>query len=138
MLKASKGLKEPELKYYQHCQRFLKDKVMENGDMHIEHNRRPRTAHDTRDMILQFRSDYLGMHPSQTGSTLVARTVPLLDETVKYTGLNDEDSDLEDNKDNKLSNLKNIPKQIPLISRKTRRCLNCKKLLTKSFKTFKS
>jgi hypothetical protein len=29
------------------------------------------------------------MNPSQTGSTLIANTVPLLDEAIKFTGLYD-------------------------------------------------
>lgn len=83
-------------------------------------------------MVLQFRSDYLGMHKEQTGSTLVANTVPLLDETIKFTTLDEEESDGDDNKLSKI-----LPKPIPLIARKTRRCLHCKKLLTKSFRTFR-
>ena len=77
--KATKGLKDSDLKYYQHCQRFLKDKMMENGEVRVGINRNPRTANDTRDMVMQFRNEYLGMNASQTGSTLIANTVPLLD-----------------------------------------------------------
>lgn len=89
MGKVSKGFKENDLKYYQHCQKFLKEKSLENGEVKIDLNRRQRPANNTTDMILQFRNEYLGMNPSQTGSTLVAKTVPLLDENIQYSGLND-------------------------------------------------
>ena len=130
--KASKGLREPDLRLYQSCQRFFKEKIIENGEVRKELSRKPRTANDTKNMVMQFRADYLGLQASQAGSSILAPVHLSSDPELTFTTLDDEDEAEEDR------GARNLPKGLPLLARKTRRCLHCKKLLTKSFKTFKN
>ena len=114
MEKLSRGIKDSELRSYQSCQKYFRDRVTE--------------AERARDFSKkqQQRVSTVSLDSKLGSSRLLVDEEPL-----KTSGLLD-DSVEEERKD------KPMPKGLPLVSRKTRRCFDCNKLLTKSFRTFRN
>jgi len=106
----TRSIKDSELRVYQSCQKYFREHAAESDK--IKDPSRKRLSNVSLESRLGS-SRHIEEEPLKTSSLL-------------------EESNEEERKE------KPLPKGLPLLARKTRRCLDCNKLLTKAFKTFRN